>query len=167
MNIWDTVRFVVVRDDEPRLTRGQAGQEKFRSLMNSYYRGAHGIIMVYDVSRPETLDHIKEIWVEEIALYSTNEKAVKLLLGNKVDTERRVPTVEAAKFARDNGFLFAECSSKEGLGIIEAFDLLTHRMTDDQEVWGALLPPTGAARLDSDSEGDENRGRCASYYCAI
>jgi Ras-related protein Rab-18 len=137
--------------------------------MNSYYRGAHGIICVYDVARPETLTHIKDIWVEEIALYSTNEKAVKLLLGNKVDTERRVPTIEAAKFARDNGFLFAECSSKEGLGIIEAFELLVHRMTEDPEVWGGQ--DHGATRLSSsdsaEAEAEQQRSRCASYYCAV
>lgn len=139
--------------------------------MNSYYRGAHGIILVYDVSRPETLKHIKDIWVEEIALYSTNEKAIKLLLGNKVDTERKVPTIEAAKFARDNGFLFAECSSKEGLGIIEAFDVLIHRMTEDPEVWGGSgqQASAGATRLTSTTEEDaqDQRSRCASYYCAI
>ncbi len=136
--------------------------------MNSYYRGAHGIICVYDVARPETLAHIKDIWVEEIALYSTNEKAVKLLLGNKVDTERRVPTIEAAKFARDNGFLFAECSSKEGLGIIEAFDLLVHRMTEDPDVWGGSESATGTTRLSSEeNDAEDQRSRCASLYCAL
>lgn len=136
--------------------------------MNSYYRGAHGIIMVYDVSRPETLQHIQDVWMEEISMFSTNEKAVKLLLGNKIDTERKVATVNAAKFARENGFLFAECSSKEGLGIVEAFDLLVHRMIEDPEVWGgAEQSTTRLAASDYADEAQAQRSRCSSYYCSI
>ncbi|KAL9256666.1 Ras-related protein [Drosera capensis] len=64
-----------------------AGQERFRTLTSSYYRGAQGIIMVYDVTRRETFTNLREIWAREIDLYSTNQDCIKMLVGNKVDKE--------------------------------------------------------------------------------
>ncbi len=61
-----------------------AGQERFRTLTSAYYRGAHGIILVYDVTSRESFDNIKD-WLKEIDIYSTNEEAVKMLIGNKTD----------------------------------------------------------------------------------
>ncbi|RYQ84967.1 hypothetical protein Ahy_B10g104479 isoform C [Arachis hypogaea] len=62
-----------------------AGQERFRTLTSSYYRGAQGIIMVYDVTRRETFTNLSEVWAKEIELYSTNQDCIKMLVGNKVD----------------------------------------------------------------------------------
>ncbi|KAF2306837.1 hypothetical protein GH714_021884 [Hevea brasiliensis] len=62
-----------------------AGQERFRTLTSSYYRGAQGMIMVYDVTRRETFTNLSEIWAKEIDLYSTNQDCIKMLVGNKVD----------------------------------------------------------------------------------
>lgn len=61
-----------------------AGQERFRTLVNAYYRGAHGIILVYDVTRPETFTNI-QTWLNEVDLYSTNSDAVRMLVANKID----------------------------------------------------------------------------------
>ncbi|CAN6475937.1 unnamed protein product [Victoria cruziana] len=62
-----------------------AGQERFRTLTSSYYRGAQGVIMVYDVTRRETFKNLSEVWAKEIDLYSTNQDCIKMLVGNKVD----------------------------------------------------------------------------------
>ncbi|GFY91292.1 similar to RAB GTPASE HOMOLOG B18 [Actinidia rufa] len=62
-----------------------AGQERFRTLTSSYYRGAQGIIMVYDVTRRETFTNLSEVWAKEIDLYATNQDCIKMLVGNKVD----------------------------------------------------------------------------------
>ncbi|GFQ08241.1 RAS-related protein rabc1 [Phtheirospermum japonicum] len=62
-----------------------AGQERFRTLTSSYYRGAQGIIMVYDVTRRDTFTNLSDIWAKEIDLYSTNQDCIKMLVGNKVD----------------------------------------------------------------------------------
>ncbi|MFQ6645215.1 hypothetical protein Gotur_020192 [Gossypium turneri] len=62
-----------------------AGQERFRTLTSSYYRGAQGVIMVYDVTRRETFTNLSEVWAKEIELYSTNQDCIKMLVGNKVD----------------------------------------------------------------------------------
>lgn len=60
-----------------------AGQERFRTLTSAYYRGAHGIILVYDVTNSESFTNIKH-WLNEVDIYSTNEECVRMLIGNKV-----------------------------------------------------------------------------------
>ncbi|KAK8531952.1 hypothetical protein V6N13_131307 [Hibiscus sabdariffa] len=64
-----------------------AGQERFRTLTSSYYRGAQGIMLVYDVTRRETLTNLSDVWAKEVELYSTNPDCIKILVGNKVDRD--------------------------------------------------------------------------------
>jgi len=89
-----------------------AGQERFRTLTSSYYRGAHGIILVSDVTRRRDVADLSEIWLKEIDMYSTVSDCVLMLVGNKVDkeAERAVSKEEGAAFARQYGALFLECT---------------------------------------------------------
>ncbi|CAL5323959.1 unnamed protein product [Camellia sinensis] len=80
------VKYVVVGGKKLKLAIWDtAGQERFRTLTSSYYRGAQGIIMVYDVTRRDTFTNLSEVWGKEIELYSTNQDCIKMLVGNKVD----------------------------------------------------------------------------------
>ena len=85
-----------------------AGQERFRTLTSSYYRGAQGVIFVYDISRRETFENLAEIWAREVDMYGTVRDCVKIVIGNKSDkeAERAVSKDEAREFARENGCLF-------------------------------------------------------------
>ncbi|XP_044470578.1 ras-related protein RABC1-like [Mangifera indica] len=109
-----------------------AGQERFRTLTSSYYRGAQGIIMVYDVTRRETFTNLSEIWAKEIDLYSTNQECIKMLVGNKVDKEgeRVVTKKEGINFAREYGCLFIECSAKTRVNVQQCFEELVLKILD-------------------------------------
>jgi len=98
-----------------------AGQEKFRSITRSYYRGTTGALLVYDITRRETFEHLTE-WLEDCRKYSNPNIAI-MLIGNKSDLEekRAVGRDEGEKFAKDNGLFFLETSAKTDDNVDEAF----------------------------------------------
>jgi len=98
-----------------------AGQERFRTITNSYYRGSHGIIIVYDVTDQESFNNVKR-WVD-YAKNSSSEKTKILIAGNKMDLISRkvVDTNIAKNFAQENGTLFIELSAKNGTNVDKIF----------------------------------------------
>jgi Ras-related protein Rab-1A len=98
-----------------------AGQERFRTITSSYYRGAHGIIVVYDVTDQESFTNVKQ-WMNEIDRYA-NDKVNKMLVGNKVDlTSKKVVDTDTAKeFAESLGIPFLETSAKNSTNVEQAF----------------------------------------------
>ncbi|WCJ36414.1 hypothetical protein M5689_017616 [Euphorbia peplus] len=98
-----------------------AGQERFRTITSSYYRGAHGIIIVYDVTDQESFNNVKQ-WLNEIDRYAS-ENVNKLLVGNKSDlTANKVVSYETAKaFADEIGIPFMETSAKNASNVEQAF----------------------------------------------
>jgi len=84
-----------------------AGQDKFRRLTGSYYRGAQGIILVYDVTKEDTFDNIKG-WLDEANTFTTKDNIVKVLVGNKIDLEenREISRRDGSQYAKEQGMLF-------------------------------------------------------------
>jgi len=117
-----------------------AGQESFRSITRSYYRGAAGAILVFDVTRRETFTHLNR-WLEETR-NNGNPEMVVVLVANKVDIEgRRVITKEEAqKFAESNELLYTETSAKTGLGVEDAFICAAQRIYE--KISSGALSPT-------------------------
>ncbi|XP_076642320.1 RAS oncogene family member Rab14 [Halictus rubicundus] len=98
-----------------------AGQERFRAVTRSYYRGAAGALMVYDITRRSTYNHLSS-WLTDTRNL-TNPSTVIFLIGNKSDLEgqRDVTYEEAKRFADENGLMFVEASAKTGHNVEEAF----------------------------------------------
>ena len=98
-----------------------AGQESFRSITRSYYRGACGALLVYDITRRESFAHVIK-WLEEARSHS-NPELVVTLVGNKADMEskRSVSIAEGKEFADKHGLLFAETSAKTAEEVEQAF----------------------------------------------
>lgn len=98
-----------------------AGQESFRSITRSYYRGAAGALLVYDITRRDTFNHLTT-WLEDARQHS-NSNMVIMLIGNKSDLEARrdVKKEEGEAFAREHGLIFMETSAKTAANVEEAF----------------------------------------------
>jgi len=98
-----------------------AGQERFRTITSSYYRGAHGIIVVYDVTDQESFSNVKQ-WLGEIERYAA-ENVNKLLVGNKSDlVNKKVVEYSIAKeFADSLNIPFLETSAKNATNVEDAF----------------------------------------------
>ncbi|CAI0378528.1 unnamed protein product [Linum tenue] len=94
-----------------------AGQERFRTITSSYYRGAHGIIIVYDVTEMESFNNVKQ-WLSEIDRYA-NDSVCKLLVGNKCDlVENKVVDTQTGQ--QQNGVLFVQFSQLSDLLLLQA-----------------------------------------------
>lgn len=98
-----------------------AGQESFRSITRSYYRGAAGALLVYDITRRETFSHLTT-WLDDAKQHSSSNMVI-MLIGNKTDLEakRAVTREEGEQFARDHGLVFMETSAKTAANVEEAF----------------------------------------------
>eukprot|EP01103_Thecamoeba_quadrilineata_P008733 TRINITY_DN18463_c0_g1_i1.p1 TRINITY_DN18463_c0_g1~~TRINITY_DN18463_c0_g1_i1.p1 ORF type:complete len:212 (-),score=49.24 TRINITY_DN18463_c0_g1_i1:111-746(-) len=97
-----------------------AGQESFRSITRSYYRGAAGALLVYDITRRETFTHLTS-WLEDARQHSS--EMTIMLIGNKsdLDKKRAVSYDEGLNFAKQNGLIFLETSAKTADNVEEAF----------------------------------------------
>ena len=98
-----------------------AGQERFRTITSSYYRGAHGIIVVYDVTDNDSFNNVKQ-WLNEIDRYAS-ENVQKLLVGNKADlVNKKIVEPETAKqFAESLSIPFLETSAKNAQNVEQVF----------------------------------------------
>ncbi|BGO96156.1 hypothetical protein NBRC10512_002462 [Rhodotorula toruloides] len=107
-----------------------AGQERFRTITSSYYRGAHGIIVVYDVTDADTFSNVKQ-WLQEIDRYAC-EGVNKLLVGNKSDlTSKKVVEYNVAKeFADQIGVSLLETSAKNATNVEQAFLTMAKQIKD-------------------------------------
>ncbi|NXU84606.1 RAB10 protein, partial [Xiphorhynchus elegans] len=107
-----------------------AGQERFHTLSTSYFRGAQGFVLVYDITNLKSFQSIT-MWMEDIYEKAGDEVDV-ILLGNKCDkeSERVVPKEKGEKLAWEYGIPFFETSAKDNVNIEHAFSILTKEILE-------------------------------------
>ena len=113
LDIWDT-----------------AGQERFRGLAKNYFRGAHGFILVYDITNKESFIKLKG-WIKDAKEKINKEDSYKIMVvGNKKDCEndRAVEYNTLKQFGEDNKVIFSEVSAKTGEGIDKLFNDFVHEL---------------------------------------
>ena len=103
-----------------------AGQDRFRAITKNYYKGAHGILLIYDVTNQKSFDNVKN-WVGQIR-ENASEKAIIYIVGNKVDdTAHRVVSKEQGEeTAKEFNLKFYEASAKEDINIAPTFQALVN-----------------------------------------
>ncbi|CAI5445666.1 unnamed protein product [Caenorhabditis angaria] len=117
-----------------------AGQERFRTLTPSYYRGAQGVICVYDVTNRSSFEKLAH-WMTEVDTYCTKEDAVKMLVANKIDMpNREVSREEGLKFAKRHRTLFIEASAKTKEGVQCTFEELIEKIIQTPNLWDNERP---------------------------
>ncbi|KAH7307688.1 hypothetical protein KP509_22G072300 [Ceratopteris richardii] len=98
-----------------------AGQERYRAVTSAYYRGAVGAMLVYDITKQQTFEHIAR-WLEELRSHADNNIVI-MLVGNKTDlgSLRAVPTEDGKEYAEKEGLFFLETSALEATNVESAF----------------------------------------------
>ena len=122
-----------------------AGQERYRSLTKMFYKEASVAIMVYDITRKQTYEEIKNYWADEIS-NNAPENIIKVLCANKSDLidDETVDETEAREYAKSIGALFHQTSAKNSYGINELFLDIAKKATNDENV-----------KIKEDGENDE------------
>jgi len=135
-----------------------AGQERFRTISSTYYRGAHGIIVVYDVTSRASFENVQR-WLTEIDKYA-RENVNKLLVGNKADMaddekgHRQVSQQDGKNFAEARSIPFLETSAKSGTFVDTAFLMMAH------EIKNKMTAPGGSSGTKLNGGDSGGRGCC-------
>ena len=127
-----------------------AGQERFRTITQTYYKGAMGIILVYDCCDENSFNNIRN-WIKQIETHAASD-VVKVLVGNKadMDDERVVTTEQGQQLAEECGLPFFETSAKTGLNISELFYDIGSRIV-------ATRPKPVSSTRSAEAAGDGKR----------
>ena len=143
MQIWDT-----------------AGQERFRNVISSYFKGAHGILLIYDITAKDSFKEL-ENWLGEVER-NANSQVLKILIGNKCDLEdrREISKDEGEAFAMRNGMQFMETSAKLNTNVNEAFEALAKIMVESSYKRNAINFEKKTIKVDKGANLNTQKKKC-------
>jgi small GTP-binding protein len=96
-----------------------AGPQKFRTITKASFRGAHGILLIFDVSNSDTFGKC-QTWINSVHEKTSGPVEI-ILVGNKCDKDRQVSTEDAQAFADQYNVRYFETSAKTGMNVEETF----------------------------------------------
>lgn len=137
-----------------------AGQERFRTITTSYFRGAQGILLVYDVTDRRSFESIRN-WISQIQQHA-DVHVNKILVGNKCDMvdEKVVSTAEGQKLAAEFGIPFAEVSAKNDIKVDDSFQNLAKAVKDRLVADGQGGPAKQSLNLKASQATQANKSKC-------
>ena len=111
-----------------------AGQERFRSILSSYYKGANGILLLYDITNVNSFKNLSN-WLIDIEKNSSKD-VKKILIGNKCDLNelRKIPINKGKEFADTYNMKFIETSAKNNVNINECFNILGKELLNNLDL---------------------------------
>ena len=136
MQIWDT-----------------AGQERFRGITRSYYRGAQGIILMYDVTDRTSFENIHN-WIQDI---QSNGHIKIILVGNKTDLTPQVHTAEGLALARQYNLQFVETSAKDATNVETAFMELINQLLNSP---AEMVRKSSVVKLENETVSKKKKKCC-------
>ena len=141
-------KVVTLRDKRIKLSIWDtAGQEKFRTLTSSYYRNAHGVILMYDATNRESFDHMT-YWLDQVKSQCTYPEVVAMLIAGKLDYPKsliKISRTEGEIFAVEHSMLFEETSSKSNSKVDLCFEELVLNMLDQPKLVATSSPPLSSS----------------------
>eukprot|EP00930_Biecheleria_cincta_P072882 TRINITY_DN60223_c0_g1_i1.p1 TRINITY_DN60223_c0_g1~~TRINITY_DN60223_c0_g1_i1.p1 ORF type:complete len:214 (+),score=37.68 TRINITY_DN60223_c0_g1_i1:55-696(+) len=144
-----------------------AGQERYRSVTRSYYRGAAGALIVYDITSRESYNHLVN-WLADARTLARADISI-ISVGNKVDLKgkRAVTFLEASRCAQENDILFLETSALTGEGVEEVF-IKVARMILNKIEDGLIDPHTMVSGIHTSAQrlGEGGSDAAASKTCS-
>ena len=137
-----------------------AGQERFRTITTSYYKGAHAIVIVFDITDKDSFEHVK-IWMQDIDKFA-KQGVMRILVGNKCDLEhqRAVTKNEGNEMALKYGIKYLETSAKDTINIENLFVDTAKKLLEKQQsskVGGGNLGQNSYG-IDLTNSGNYNSG---------
>ncbi|CAH3142067.1 unnamed protein product [Porites lobata] len=143
-----------------------AGQERFRTLTSAYFRGAMGIVLVYDVTTEDSFKHIAQ-WLQNIQ-DNASPDVCKVLVGNKIDCDdERVIDTDKGKSISENADLeFFETSARTGDGVSEAFFAVARQIKEYHQRRNARLNDLNESGLIPILGPEGSQGNTQSSCCS-
>ena len=136
-----------------------AGQERYRSITNAYYRGAEGILIVFDLTNKESFKNI-ENWINEVTVFTGND-VIFMCLGNKCDLKKEISKSSIEDFKKKSKLEIFNVSAKTGDGVEDAFthiiELLIKKNMDKKG--------TNAINLNSNKDNNINKEKKNDSCC--
>ena len=136
-----------------------AGEERFRTIAKSYYKGAHGIVLIYDVTNRKTYENIRK-WMNQIKDDSSSNISI-ILVANKIDCEneyRQVTKEEGKTLAKSNNLPIFEASAKDNINVEESFKYLIEKI--NQNISNISVQTTTKLNIDNKNKKQEKKGCC-------